>query len=142
MKNHSLALSLFELMLESIKERLSPLHNFYIFQNLLLVPPKNFYIFLYFRYVLPCVGLTVSSYYLLHKLYTSYCLSKYKKDLNALITVVKNYSNLIHKNIQFIRDFESLSKIHSVRGPATALLNGKSNKVGMDFFSFFFLHKK
>lgn len=80
------------------------------------------------RYVLPCVGLTVSSYYLLHKLYTSYCLSKYKKDLNALITVVKNYSNLIHKNIQFIRDFESLSKIHSVRGPATALLNGKSNK--------------
>lgn len=51
---------------------------------------------------------------------------------------MKNYSNLIHKNIQFIRDFESLSKIHSVRGPATALLNGKSNKVGMDFFQFFF----
>uniref|UniRef100_A0A8D8WPZ0 Vezatin n=1 Tax=Cacopsylla melanoneura TaxID=428564 RepID=A0A8D8WPZ0_9HEMI len=82
------------------------------------------------RYGLPCLGLTVSSYYVLHKLYVSYQIKKYKKDLHNLISILQKYSNLIHKNIQFIRDFENISKIHAGDSGSGVVgsINEKSNK--------------
>ncbi|KAI5704207.1 hypothetical protein M8J75_002994 [Diaphorina citri] len=99
---------------------------------LIIVGANKYYFNNNVRYAIPCLGLTVSSYYLLHKLYTSYQLNKYKRDLHTLISILQKYSNLIHKNIQFIRDFENISKIHQATGVgvlnSSSLLNGKSNK--------------
>ncbi|KAL1458105.1 hypothetical protein WDU94_008279 [Cyamophila willieti] len=120
------------------KEKYQVLSKTYSYQGSVVLPStlvlgvfgvNKYYFNNNLRYALPCLGLTVSSYYLLHKLYVSYQIKKYKKDLHNLIGILQKYSNLIHKNIQFIRDFENISKIHGATGSNVGgSINEKSNK--------------